>query len=95
MILGITHRHDLVEYSCVHREIQVFNHKLKKVANSFKYVTMECGTKYGMHFNRVGRGLVAKQLASEIWNLSAAEEMPPISLGWKVIQEQIKLCSGA
>jgi hypothetical protein len=46
-------------------------------------------TKHGMHLNRRGKGLVAKQLASEIWNLSAAEEMPPISLGWKTIQEQI------
>jgi hypothetical protein len=40
-----------------------------------------------MHFNRRGKGLVAKQLASEIWNLSAAEEMPPISLGWKAVRE--------
>jgi lysophospholipase L1-like esterase len=38
MILGIPHRHDLVEYSCVNRAFQVFNHKLKKVANSFKHV---------------------------------------------------------
>jgi hypothetical protein len=96
MILGITHRHDLVEYSCVHRAIQVFNHKLKKVANSFKHVTiMKCNynreyfTKHGMHLNRIGKGLVAKQLASEIWYLSAAEEIPPISLGWKAIQKQI------
>jgi hypothetical protein len=32
-----------------------------------------------MHLNRRGKGLVPKQLASEIWNLSAAEEMPSIS----------------
>jgi lysophospholipase L1-like esterase len=88
MILGISHRHDLVEYSCVNRAIRVFNHKLKKLANSFKHVTIiECNytreylTKHSMHINRRGKGLVAKQLASEIWNLSAAEEMPPISLG--------------
>jgi hypothetical protein len=63
MILGIPHRHDLVEY------------KLKKVANSFKHVTiMEC------NYNRE---------YFTIWNLSATEEMPPISLGWKTIQEQI------
>jgi hypothetical protein len=37
-----------------------------------------------MHLNGRGKGL-----ASEIWNLSTAEEMPPISLGWKAIQEQI------
>jgi hypothetical protein len=86
----------LVEYSCVNRAIQVFNHKLKKVANSFKHVTVieynynrEYFTKHCMPPNGRGKGLVAKQLASEIWNLSAAEKMPPISLGWKTIQEQI------
>jgi hypothetical protein len=42
-----------------------------------------------MPLNRRGKGPVAKQLVSEIWNLSAAEMMPPISLGWKNIQEQI------
>jgi hypothetical protein len=41
-----------------------------------------------MHLNRRSKGLVAKQPASKIWNLSAAEEMPPISLGWKAIQKQ-------
>jgi hypothetical protein len=56
------HRHDLVEYSCVNRAIQIFNHKLKKVANSFKDVTtsiIECKyeynreyfSKHGMHLN--------------------------------------------
>jgi hypothetical protein len=42
-----------------------------------------------MHLNRRGKGLVAKQLASEILNLSAAQEMSPISLKWKAVQEQI------
>jgi hypothetical protein len=42
-----------------------------------------------MHLNRRGKGLVSKQLASEIWKLSAAEEIPPISLGWKAVQNQV------
>jgi hypothetical protein len=33
MMFGIPHIHDLVEYSYLNRAIQVFNHKLKKVAN--------------------------------------------------------------
>jgi hypothetical protein len=32
-----------------------------------------------MHLNRRGKGIVAKQLGSEIWNLSAAEATPAIS----------------
>jgi hypothetical protein len=34
-----------------------------------------------MHLNRRSKG--------EIWNLSAAEKMPAISLGWKTVQEQV------
>jgi hypothetical protein len=59
IILGIPHKHDLAEYSCVNRAIQVFNYKLLIVANSFNHVTkMECKynteyfTKHGMHLNR-------------------------------------------
>jgi hypothetical protein len=66
MILGIPHRHDLAEYSCANRAIQVINYKLMKVANSFNHVTMmECMynreyfTKNGMHLNRRGNGLVS------------------------------------
>jgi hypothetical protein len=77
MILGIPHRHDLVEYSCINRAIQVLDHKLKKVSNSFKHVTIiecnynrECFTKHGMHLNTRGKGIVAKQLASKIGILS-------------------------
>jgi hypothetical protein len=44
VILGIPLRHDLVENSCVNKAIQVFNHKLKKVANSFNHVTMALGS---------------------------------------------------
>jgi hypothetical protein len=87
MILGIPHRRDLVEYSRVNRTIQVFNYKLKEVANSFNYVTTmeynynkEYLTKHNMHLRR-GKGLVSKQLASEIWNLSTTEEILPVTLG--------------
>jgi ribosomal silencing factor RsfS len=43
MVLGISHRHHLVEYSCVNKAIQVFSNKLKKVANTFNHITIkEC-----------------------------------------------------
>jgi hypothetical protein len=96
MIHGIPHRHDLAEYSCVNLAIQVINYKLMKVANSFNHVTMmkckynrEYFTKRSMHLNRRGKGLVSKQLASEIWKLSATAEIPPVSLGWKAVEDQV------
>jgi hypothetical protein len=61
MILGIPHWNDLVEYSRVRRRIQAFNYKLKKVDNSFNYVTVrDCNynreyfTKHGMYLIRRG-----------------------------------------
>jgi hypothetical protein len=38
-----------------------------------------------MQFNSRGKRLFSKQLNSEIWKLFATEEMPPITLGWRVI----------
>jgi hypothetical protein len=46
-------------------------------------------TKHIMHLSRRDRGLISKQAASEILDLSATEEIPPISLGWSMVQEQI------
>jgi hypothetical protein len=46
MILDNAHRHGLVEYSCVNRAMQVFNHKF---------------TKHGMHFNRREFGIYHQQ----------------------------------
>jgi hypothetical protein len=67
MILDIPHTCDLVEYSSVNRAIKVFSHKLKKVADSFKHVTIiECNynkeyfNKHIMHLNRRGKGLHTK-----------------------------------
>jgi hypothetical protein len=36
MILGIPHRHDLVEYSCVNKAVWSFSYKLKKVAKNIQ-----------------------------------------------------------
>jgi len=96
IILGVPQRYDLVEYSCVNRAIQVFNCKLKKTVKSFNYVTiLQCNydreyfTNHGMHLNRRCKGLVSKQLVSEIFKLTPIEAIAPISLGWKVDHEQM------
>jgi len=93
IILSVPQRYDLVEYSCVNRAIQLFNNKLKKIVKSFNYVTIleynydrEYFTNHGMHLNRRGKGLVSKQLVSEIFKLTA---IPSINLGWKVDHEQM------
>jgi hypothetical protein len=40
IILDIPHRYDLIETSCVNREIQAFNRKLRKVTSLYKHVTI-------------------------------------------------------
>jgi hypothetical protein len=47
-ILGISHRHDLVEYSCVNSAIQTFMYKLKKIPTHL--ITL-------LFFILLGRGL--------------------------------------
>jgi hypothetical protein len=42
-----------------------------------------------VHFNSRGKRLVSKELTTEIWKLTATDEMPPITLGWRVIQDQV------
>jgi hypothetical protein len=42
-----------------------------------------------MHFGRRSMGLASKQLTSEIWKLFVTVEIPPINLGWKVVQEEV------
>jgi hypothetical protein len=68
IVLDIPHRYDLMGTSCVNREIQAFNRKLKKVTKPYKHVTIlevsrerETFTQHGLHLNKLGK----RQLASQ------------------------------
>jgi hypothetical protein len=69
MILGIPRRHNLVEYSCVNKAIQVFNHKLRKVANSFKLLTIiECNYNRDISLNIVCILIEEVSVATDVFN---------------------------
>jgi hypothetical protein len=64
IIQCIPHRHDLPDFACVNREIQVFNRKLVKIVKLFKHTTIlesnfnrELFTRHGLHLNRAGKKL--------------------------------------
>jgi predicted protein tyrosine phosphatase len=73
IILDIPHRFDLMETSCVNKEIQIFNRKLKKYTKVLKHVTVmgvnnnrETFTRHGLRLNKLGEHQIAKQIAKEI-----------------------------
>jgi hypothetical protein len=74
IVLNIPYRHDVDKNSCVNKEIQTFNWKLRKMIKLFKHVTIlevsfsrEAFTQHGLHLNRLGKRLIAKQIAREIY----------------------------
>jgi hypothetical protein len=59
---GVLHRFDLLDPSCVNKEVDSFNNKLTKVAKPFKLATLlkseqkrEHFTRHGMHLNATGK----------------------------------------
>lgn len=59
--VGVPHRHDLTDYSCVNREVKSTNNKLTKVCKSYpnvKFVYLELLIKsnlirHGLHLNNI------------------------------------------
>ena len=96
IIIGVPHRYDLSEQSCVNNAIQSFNSKLKNITTLYSYVTViECihgkehFTSQGLHYNRRGKILITKQVVSETSKVTAKKEAIPIRLGWLMNTEQV------
>jgi hypothetical protein len=74
-ILALTapHRHDLQETSCINKEIQVFNRKVRKffkVRDNVSIIDTDLHrndfTQHGLHLNTVGKEKVAESIAKTI-----------------------------
>ena len=83
-----THRFDLMETSCVNREIENFNRKLRKRLERLGNVDMiDVGkdrnlfTKHGQHMNSVGKECMASKIASTI-RCVLNKKVEPISGKW-------------
>jgi len=73
MILTIPHRHDLLDISCVNKEVQKYNAKLHEIMKNKINVrileistTREDFTKHGLHLNAAGKNKVTKQISQNI-----------------------------
>jgi len=76
-MIDIPHRYDLPDNLHVNKDIKTFNSKLKKIAKLFKHVTIlefrfvrNCFTRHGLRFNGYGKGPLATQLASLIYQMT-------------------------
>jgi hypothetical protein len=86
-ILGVPPRYDLPHFSCVNREVKVYNDKLSKYLSAFKHVNILKipterihHTTHGLHLNKRGKNLIANILVEEIKSLylvnNAASPIP-------------------
>lgn len=85
-------RHDLVDWSCINKEVINFNNDLRKRATSFenvKVVSMESNrthyTKHGLHMNNFGKEIFAKKLTEAVKKTicESNQKKEPIVLRWK------------
>jgi hypothetical protein len=90
ILLNVPHRYDLIESSCVNKEITRFNRKLAKSTKLYGYCTLvnvdlnkDLFTKHGLHLNGLGKEVVMKQLVCHIYDRMF--KVPPTQIGlyWK------------
>jgi len=74
--LSVPHRHDLINKSCVNREVKIFNNNLRNRLKHFNNVEMievtserELYTKHGQHINSRGKETMANKIALSIENV--------------------------
>ena len=96
VIIGVPHRHDLSEHSCVNVGLRSFNNKLKNITAIYSHVTLIEGpherkyfTMHGQHYNRRGKTQIIKQVVSEITEITGKRKPDPIRLGWQNEAEQV------
>ena len=91
VMMGVQHRFDLPDTSCVNKEVDSLNHKLTKIVKPFNLATSlkfeqkrEYFTRHGMHLNATGKTSAAKLIVNWVSSISIQKREKPISLGWKV-----------
>jgi lysophospholipase L1-like esterase len=79
-IMEALHRHDLVDWSCVNKEIELFNRLLAKRLKLYKQVTVgrlhldrQYFTRRGLHMNHEGKEKMCQQMAKLVKRKLRAE----------------------
>jgi hypothetical protein len=100
--MGIPHRFDLHENSCVNKEIEVFNSKLGKLVKAFRYAALikpdsdrEVFTRHGQHMNNKGKDLVLKKIMSALRHVLDKKEIEePVIMTWKEEEDRVITLQG-
>lgn len=78
-----------MDTSCVNKEVQSFNRKLRKVTKQYKHVTIleisrsrETFTHHGLHLNKLGKRQIAQQIVTETKGILQGKIDNPICVGW-------------
>jgi hypothetical protein len=89
IVVCVSHRHDLENYSYINNNIRLLNSKPYRLAKIFKHVSiLEVDnnrllfTKHGLHLNVLGKRLLTNQLSLQILSLLGKVKVTPIPLGW-------------
>ena len=91
VLIGVPHRFDLPDTSCVNKEVGPFSNKLMKIVKPFKLATLlkfepkrEHITGHGMHLNATGKASTAKLIVNWVNSVFIQKREKPFILGWKV-----------
>jgi hypothetical protein len=90
ILMEVPHRHDLIQHSCVNKEVGKFNSIMKKHMKAHENtevikVNLDRGafTKHGQHMNATGKELMAKRITEAIKHTLTASKKTPIIMAWK------------
>jgi hypothetical protein len=88
ILMNVPHRHDLMKESCVNKEVEAFNRKLRNRMESFKKVKLievdserELYTRHGQHLNSRGKETIASKIALTIESV-VKRKVDSISIQW-------------
>jgi lysophospholipase L1-like esterase len=93
MIMNAPFRHDLIEASCVNKEVETYNIQLSKIMKTTNNVKIlpttlqrDDFTHHGLHFNTSGKEKMTALLAENIRDQMVQKEEARIILEWRKIQ---------
>ena len=85
ILMEVPHRYDLIEDSCVNKEVVKFNHIIRKRMKAHGnaevmkiHVDRSAFTKHGQHMNTTGKEEMAKKIAESIKRTLGKCKTPPI-----------------
>jgi hypothetical protein len=95
ILISVPHRHDLVYWSCVNKEVETFNRKLIKLIKPLEHVMMakpesnrNYFTSHGMHLNNKGKEQVVIEVSKVNTSMFLEQIENPTVLPLKMVHEE-------